>query len=156
MIFLRIFLGIIWFIISVVYCILCSVHINKQFFRFVSIAFLGLSVLLSYFAFPVIIFFTFTLLQLLSYILWEHFETYITRHTFNPGRLIKHFCSWIFVKNEDALISFVFPKFLTYFVVLILSANRKFRSLVPGITNAISLGVDIDVESNDGIVSIHI
>ncbi|MFA5033554.1 MAG: hypothetical protein WC614_11115 [bacterium] len=60
------------------------------------------------------------------------------------------------MKNEDALISFVFPKFLTYFVVLILSANRKFRSLLPGITNAISLGVDIDLESKDGIVSIHI
>ncbi|MDD2890092.1 MAG: hypothetical protein PHE49_05565 [bacterium] len=152
MIFLHIFLGILWFIVISIYSILCGIHIRQQFFRAIIVVLLGLSVLLCYFAFSEIIFFILTILELIPYIIWEHYESYIRKHTFKPGRFIKYFCSWIFVKNEGTLISFVFPKFLTYFVVLIISTSRKFRSLLPSITQ----GIDIDVESKDEIVSIHI
>ncbi|MDD5529729.1 MAG: hypothetical protein PHX21_06825 [bacterium] len=156
MIFLHIFLGILWFIVISIYSILCGIHIRQQFFRAIIVVLLGLSVLLCYFAFSEIIFFILTILELIPYIIWEHYEVYLKSDKFKPSKFIKRFYSWIFVKNEDVLINLVFPKFLTYFVVLIISTNRKFRSLLPGITNAISLGVDVDVENNDGIVSIHI
>lgn len=152
MIILKILLGIVWFVFAFLYCILCGIHIRIGFLRIGVLLFLGLSVLLSYFVFPKMIFLILTGIGLVFYIYWESYESYIKKHNFRPNKFIKCFCSWIFVKERNNIVSIVFPRFLTFFVVSILSMNLQFRQLLLGV----SKGIDIEVEDEDKTVSIHI
>lgn len=111
MIVLKIFLGILWFLVVFLYCILCGVHIKQAVFRVAVLLFLGLSVLLSYFVFPKIVFLSLSGVGVFFYILWEFYEAHLRKYGFKPNKFIKHFCSWIFIREEGNLISIVFPNF---------------------------------------------
>lgn len=155
MIVLRIFLGIIWFFITLICFTLCGIHIQKmKAMRILASIFLGLSILLSYFTFPVITFLIMSVLELLLYVLYACSQAQNAR-----GKLPEKFWSWIFVKEEDVMVSLVFPIFLIRLVIFpilwIISIKKKFRPIIFPLLK--SLGkIDIEVETKDAIVSIHI
>jgi hypothetical protein len=153
MIILRIFCGFIWLAVSIIYLLLCGLHI-KQFkkIRIIIWMLLGIGVLLSRFVFPNIIFLILTGLGVLIYFHWEYMETYNKHINFKSNKVIKFLCSWIFIKDEDTLIIFIFPRFLSCLAiwVLLLFKMRKISAF------PIHSGIEIDVESKEDIVSIHL
>lgn len=153
MIVLQIILGIIWFLVVLTSWVFCGLHIGKQkVFRIMALVFLGLAVFLSYFVFPRIMFLSLNIPGLIFYGIWNYYQLHLKHVSFlNSSKFARSFCSWIFIKEEDVLISLVFPRFLIYFAVLILSVKRRFRPFLQGIG-----GIDIDVQSKDTIVSIHV
>jgi hypothetical protein len=152
MIVLRVFLGMIWAVVALVYWILCGLHIEQpKVIRSIALGSLGLCIFLSYFAFPVEAFLVLTVLELLLYVRWERQEAHPGFVEFRPSRFVRANCSWIVVKQEDVLIKLVFPRFLTRLITLVLSIHPKLRPLVGGFG-----GTEIEVQSKDEYVSIHI
>jgi hypothetical protein len=97
------------------------------------------------------VFLILTILGLLLYVQWERREAHPGSVEFSPSRFVRASCSWIVVKQEDVLIRLVFPRLLTRVITLVLSIHPRFRPFIGGIG-----GTEIEVESKDEYVSIHI
>lgn len=156
MIFLRIFLGIIWALLTPVCFILCGINVSSvgKVLRVVSSLFLGISILLAYFTFPFNAFLIISLLELFFYLLYGFMQAQIVK-----GKLPGNFWAWIFVEQEDTLVSIVFPMFLAHILAVpalwILSLKKRFNSNIMQLRHGIGQ-IDIDVQTNDAKINIHI
>lgn len=152
MIVLKIFLGIIWAIVVIIYSILCGLHIKQlKLIRIIILAFLGFLVFIAYFVFPKIIWLSLCILGLILYAYWEHREVNLTSTNFNPSQFSRAFEGWIFIKDGNDLIYMTFPKFLKYLVIAILSISKRFRPFLKS-----KRSIEIEVQSENEIISIHI
>ena len=152
MIILRIFLGIIWSILFLVYCILCGVHIREfKGMRFVILGFIGGCLFFSFFAFPIIVFLILTVLEAVLYLVWEYKNSHHRVKKFRPNKLQKMLFSWVYISNEDVIINLIFPKPLTYLIIFIVSAIKPdFKGLLK------AGGTEIEIDGEEGYINIYI
>ncbi len=152
MIILRIFLGIIWSILFLVYCILCGVHIREfKGMRFVILGFIGGCLFFSFFAFPRLVFLILTVLEVILYFVWEYKNFHYRVEKFSYNKLQKMFFSWVYISNEEVRINLIFPKPLTYLVILIVSAIKsEFKGLLK------AGGTEIEIDGEEGYINIYI